>query len=92
MAGVDEIAKIGESMKQLMFFYELTKMGAVKFDFNNKVHMDTLILMINRVVELQEIDTSKIPLYKQMEHSNRLKLYELIIFQILKNSVKSSEK
>lgn len=55
MTGVGETAKIGESMKQLMFFYELTKMGAVKFDFNNKVHMDTLILMINRVVELQEI-------------------------------------
>lgn len=92
MTGVDETAKIDESIKQLIFFYELTKMGAVNFDFNNKVHMDTLILMINRVVELQEVDISKIPLYKQMEHMNRLKLYELIIFQILKHSIKLSPK
>lgn len=91
MTGVDEIAKINESINSLCFFYELTKMGAVKFDLNNRLHVDTLILMINRVVELQNIDISKMPLYKQMEHSNRLKLYELIIFQILKNSVKLSK-
>lgn len=92
MTGVGETAKINESINSLCFFYELTKMGAVKFDLNDRLHVQTLVEMINRVIELQNIDISKMPLYKQMEHSNRLKLYELIIFQILKHSIKLSPK
>lgn len=89
MTGVGELAKIDDnSIKQLAFFYELAKMGAVKFDFNNRVHTDTLVMMINRVVELQGMDTSRMMEYERMAFKNRMKFYELIIFQILKHSVK----
>ncbi len=89
MTGVGRLAKIDDNLiKQLAFFYELTKMGAVKFDFNNRVHVDTLVMMINRVVELQGMDTSRMMEYERMAFKNRLKFYELIIFQILKHSVR----
>ena len=76
MTGVGELAKIDDnSIKQLAFFYELAKMGAVKFDFNNRVHTDTLVMMINRVVELQGMDTSRMMEYERMAFIKSIIVY-----------------
>ena len=93
MADLKDIAKFGDnSIRQLVFFYELTKMGAVRFDVNNKLHMETLNAMIDKLVGLQGMDMSEKPLYNQMEHQNRLWLYKLIMFNIFRYSEKQDTK
>lgn len=87
-----EIREFGDnSMKQLAFFYELTKMGAVKFDLKNKLHLATMIEMINKVEEVQEKDNSQKPVSEQMFAQDRLKLYEQIVLNIVKHSIKLLE-
>lgn len=76
------------SIKQLVFFHELTKMGAVRFDFANKLHMETLNAMVNKVRELKNVDLSKEMPCKQEIVKQRLQLYELSVYNILKYSVK----
>lgn len=88
MSDLSSIAKLEDnSLKQLVFFYELTKMGAVRFDFNRAVHVETMLAMINRVNELQEMDVSDKPVYVQMQFQNRVQLYLLIIANIFKYSM-----
>ena len=89
LTALNNIATLEDnSIKQLVFFYELTKMGAVRFDCNNKLHMETLNAMVNKIMELQNKDVSKKPLCVQTIEKQRLQLYELIVFNIMKYSVK----
>ena len=72
------------SMKQMLFFYELCKMGAVKFDLTNKAHAD---ILINFIEMLSQYDETKFQ--DQSEHyirdmRNRHQLRYLIVMQILK--------
>lgn len=90
MSDLRDIAKFDDnSLKQLVFFYELTKMGAVRFDFGRTVHIETMLAMINRANELQEMDVSDKPVHVQMQFQNRVQLYLLIVANIFKYSMES---
>lgn len=90
MSDLRDIAKFDDnSLKQLVFFYELTKMGVVRFDFSRTVHVETMLAMINRANELQEMDLSDKPAYMQMKMQNKVNLYLLIIANIFKYSMES---
>lgn len=71
------------SMKQMLFFYELCKLGVVRFDLTNKAHAD---ILINFIEMLSKYDESKFQ--DQSEHyirdmRNRHQLRYLIVVNIL---------
>lgn len=87
MSSLKNIATLkDDALKQLVFFYELTKMGAVRFDLTNELHRNTVVAMMNRITELKAKDVSKeLPCMQVIAHQ-RLVLYEMIVFNILKYS------
>lgn len=76
-----------QSTKQLLFFYELTKMGVVRFDLSNSDHAKVLERFVNVLADYNEEDYKDDPLYVQMERKNRVDLYRAIVIQVLANSI-----
>lgn len=68
------------SMRQMVFFYELCKMGAVRFDLSNRQHKAVL----SHMIDLLKAGSKK-------EHKPdtlmRHQLFSLIIYQLVKHSI-----
>ena len=76
-----------QSIKQLLLFYELTKIGVVKFDMSNPEHAKILESFVNMVASYNEDDYKNDPLSIQIERKNRVDIYRMIIVQLLANSI-----
>ena len=76
-----------QSIKQLLLFYELTKIGVVKFDMSNPDHSKILESFVNMVASYNEDDYKNDLLSIQIERKNRVDIYRMIIVQLLANSI-----
>lgn len=65
------------SMRQMVFFYELCKLGVVRFDLRNQQHKEILNQLINKL----RCSNQKEP---APDKEIKRQLFGLIMFQILK--------
>ena len=75
------------SLKYLMTFYELTKLGVVRFDLRNA---NQLKLFAQMVLLSMSYDPEKYvdsPLLIQLQEKNRYMLYKLIVVSLYKWAV-----
>lgn len=65
------------SLRQMVFFYELCKMGVVRFNLNNRQHKEVL----SQMVDMLKCNNQK---EKKPDGEVRHQLFALIVFQLLK--------
>lgn len=97
MVDINELLKMGRnendnSFAQLMLFNEFIKMGAVQFDLNDKLHVQTLIAMIGKVHKLENKDTSHMSEYERIAFKCKLRIYEQIVVNIFIRSLPTLNK
>lgn len=68
------------SIKQMVFFYELCKMGVVRFDLNKSQHKDILTQMVDKLKRNSQKECKPDGVVRQQ-------LFALIMFQILKYAI-----
>lgn len=81
MAVLSKLAHLPDlSLRQMVFFYELCKMGVVKFDLNNSRHKAVLLQMVDMLKENSKKDHTA-------NGVERRQLFALIVFQLLKYAI-----
>lgn len=75
------------SVKQLFFFYELCKLGVIRFDLNKEPHVKVLKEMVTLIANFKEADYLDKPLVIQQCAKVRNQLHILIIFQLMKHAI-----
>lgn len=68
------------SLRQMVFFYELCKIGVVRFDLNNQKHKDVLAQMINMLKRNSHRENKS-------DVGVRQQLFALVMFQILRYTI-----
>lgn len=76
------------STNQLLWFYELAKLGIIKFDINNPNHADILESFVNLVANYNEEDYKDEPLCIQLERKNKFDIYRMIVVELLAKSIR----
>lgn len=85
----DIINSVDLSTRQRLFFYELCKLGIVKFDLSNETHSKVLTQIIDSVTkEFIESAYENEPEEVQVELKNKHNLDLLIVQQLLANTIK----
>lgn len=87
MVDMKELISVADlSLKQMLFFYELCKIGAVRFDLTNKTHVQVLTDMVEKVSAYDESTFDDQSEHYILERRNRHQLHYLIVLQLIKNS------
>ena len=73
------------SLKYLILFYELTKLGVVQFDLRKPAHLEILAHMILTYTNSSDKKTYKTQVEKMNEQTRR-DLYKLIIINLYKHA------
>lgn len=84
----DIINTVDLATRQRLFFYELCKLGVVKFDLSNEIHSKVLTQIVDSVTKgFDEANYSNEPEEIQIELKNKNSLDLLIVQQLLANAV-----
>lgn len=84
----DIINSVDVATRQRLFFYELAKLGVVKFDLSNEIHSKVLTQIVDSVTKgFDEANYSNEPEEIQIELKNKNSLDLLIVQQLLANAV-----
>lgn len=73
--------------RELLFIYELSKMGAIRFDMNILEHENTIKGLALQIESLKQTDTTRMCGFERIELENRINMWTLILFYILKYAV-----
>lgn len=88
MSGIRDFVKSNDtSTKQLVFFYELAKLGVIRFDLTNPTHAKILEGFIDIVTSYDESKYENESEITKLEKANRHKLYYLIVIQLLSHII-----
>ena len=71
--------------RQLLWFYELSKLGVVRFSLKNEAHVRVLADIINKVNDYNPEDYKDKPELVRKEIESRHQLMYLISLQLLKH-------
>lgn len=92
MGGLKDIVKIEDkSERQLVFFYEMCKLGIVRFDLNNVEHIKLLTSMVETVNKNNEQEITTEEELEILNNKNTNQLHYLIIRQLIKNVIPTKE-
>lgn len=75
------------SLKYLTIFYELTKLGVVRFDLRNPEQLELFAQMVLLSMSYNPEKYADSPLLTQLQEQNRYMLYKLIVINLYKWAV-----
>lgn len=82
---------VDQSTQQLLFFYELAKLGVIRFNRDNPDHTRIIENFIDIVTSYNEEYWKNEPLCVQMERKNKFDIYRMIIIEVLAHSISDLE-
>lgn len=86
MTDVKELIEYTDmATRQLLWFYELCKLGIVRFSLDNETHVRILADIINKVNDFDQEELKDVPEVIQNEKLSRHQLMYLISLQLLKH-------
>ena len=91
MSNLKDMLNATTEIQQLLFFYELAKLGVIRFHRDNPDHARIIENFISMVVNYNEEYFREEPLCVQMERKNKFDIYRMIIVEVLAHSISDLE-